>query len=201
MRTTGRVLLTAIGAFLTWAAVPEAQAPSLVSALKSGGYVLVMRHAQAPRDVPTKEQANPDNVPPERQLDDEGRRGAAGFGEAVRRLEIPIGDVLTSPTYRARETVRYAGLPSPIVVDDLGDGGQSMQGATEAQASWLRAKAREMPKTGNTLAVTHAQNIARAFPEWAPDMAEGEILVLRPDGKGGVAMVRRVLIEDWQKAR
>ena len=178
----------------------DAQTPpgQLVAALKDGGCVLVMRHAQAPREVPTREQANRDNPGLERQLDEGGRRGAAGFGDAVRRLGIPIGAVLSSPTYRARETVTYAGLAKPTLVDELGDGGQ---GAIEAQASWLRAKAFEIPKSGNVLIVTHAQNIARAFPESAPDMAEGEILVLRPNGKSGAAVMRRVRIEEWPELR
>jgi phosphohistidine phosphatase SixA len=173
----------------------------LVSSLRTGGSVLVMRHAQAPREVPTREQSNRDNPGLERQLDEGGRRGAAGFGDAVRRLGIPIGAVLSSPTYRARETVTYAGLAKPTLVDELGDGGQGMQGATEAQANWLRAKAFEIPKSGNVLIVTHAQNIARAFPESAPDMAEGEILVLRPNGRSGAAVVRRVRIEEWPQLR
>ena len=191
----------AVGVMLASAAALQAQAPPLGSALKSGGYVLVMRHGQAPREPPTKEQTNRDNPALERQLDEGGRRGAVGFGEAIRRLGIPLGAVLSSPTYRARETVTYAGLQKPILVEELGDGGQNMQGATEAQAKWLRAKAFEIPKSGNTLIVTHAQNIARAFPEWAPDMAEGEILVLRPGGKSGATVVRRVPIEEWAQLR
>lgn len=197
-----QIAAAGIGAGLLAAAV-VAQPPGgkLVAAFKDGGCVLVMRHAQAPRDAPTNERANPDNPGPERQLDEEGRRSAAAFGEAVRRLGIPIDAVLSSPTYRARETVRYARLPDPIVVEELGDSGQSMGRATEAQANWLRAKAREIPKRGNTLLVTHAQNIARAFPEWAPDMAQGEILALRPDGKGGATVVGRLRIEEWPQLR
>src|SRR5499427_3466980 len=81
---------------------------ALVKALQKGGYVLVMRHASSPREVPDKQAANPDNSKPERQLDEVGRGTAIAMGKALRDLKIPIGNVLSSPTYRALETVRLA---------------------------------------------------------------------------------------------
>src|SRR3981189_2199503 len=81
---------------------------ALVKALRQGGYVIVMRHTSSPRAVPDKQTANVDNVKPERQLDEEGRVTAITMGKALRDLQIPIGDVLSSPTYRALETVKYA---------------------------------------------------------------------------------------------
>ena len=80
---------------------------------------------------PSKDVANADNTKLERQLDEAGRRGATTMGEAIRALRIPIGIVLTSPTYRALETVRLAGLDSATSVNELGDGGQSMQGVSQ----------------------------------------------------------------------
>ena len=58
------------------------------------------------------------------------------MGQAIRALRIPIGGVLTSPTYRALETVRLARLDSPTIVNELGDGGQSTQGITELSRIW-----------------------------------------------------------------
>src|ERR1051325_9127965 len=82
----------------------QLQGDTLVKALQQGGYVIVMRHASSPREVPDKQTANPDNVKPERQLDQEGRATATAMGKALRDLKIPIGTVFTSPTYRALET-------------------------------------------------------------------------------------------------
>ena len=67
------------------------------------------------------------------------------MGKAIRDLKIPLGDVLTSPTYRALETVRLAQFRNPRTVVELGDAGQSMQGVSEAQAEWLRKKVAEAP--------------------------------------------------------
>jgi hypothetical protein len=43
----------------------------LVSALRAGGYVILMRHVSSPRTPPDRAQANADNVQHERQLDAE----------------------------------------------------------------------------------------------------------------------------------
>src|SRR5688572_2428883 len=75
----------------------------LIATLRQGGYVLVMRHASSPREVPTAQTANADNPKLERQLDQHGRAGAAAMGQALGDLKIPVGDVFTSPTYRALE--------------------------------------------------------------------------------------------------
>src|SRR5688572_15441429 len=100
---------------------------AVAKALQKGGYIIVMRHATSPREVPDKQTANQDNVKPERQLDPQGRASATAMGKALRDLKIPIGDVLSSPTYRALETVRYAQFGKPQPYAELGDNGQSMR--------------------------------------------------------------------------
>ena len=196
---------------LGWASIPivliggstHAQAPdssTLVTSLKQGGYVLVMRHASSPREVPDKQTANADNVELERQLDATGRTGAAAMGKALHDLMIPIGEVLSSPTYRALETVRLAQLPIPKVDAQLGDGGQSMQGATEAQGAWLRERAMRLPKGTNTMIVTHMPNIARAFPEWGP-VADGEVVIVGPGTTEKTQLIGRIKIEEWPRFR
>lgn len=191
---------------LNWAtvAVMAGQTSSqdeLINRLRQGGYILVMRHASSPREAPSKEVANADNTKLERQLDEAGRRGATVMGEAIRALRIPIGVVLTSPTYRAMETVKLARLDSPTAVNELGDGGQSMQGITEAQAVWLRGKVTEVPRSGNTILVTHQPNLSRAFPDWGSTVVDGETVVIRPDANGGISIVGRIKIDDWSQMR
>ncbi len=174
---------------------------ALVKALRQGGYVIVMRHASSPRDVPDKQTANPDNTKPERQLDGVGRTTAAAMGKALRELEIPIGEVFTSPTYRALETIRLAQWSNPKPTPELGDNGQSMSGGTEAQAAWLQKAVTQFPSGTNTVVVTHFPNLTRAFPKDAVGVEDGEALIFGPDGKGGAKVVARVRIEDWPKMK
>jgi len=172
---------------------------ALVKALQHGGYVIVMRHASSPREVPDKATANPDNTKSERQLDQTGRSTSAAMGKALRSLKIPIGEIYSSPTYRALETIRMAGLSNPKPTPELGDNGQSMGITTEAQAAWLQKAVTQFPSGTNTLLVTHFPNLTRAFPQDARGIEDGEALIFGPDGHGGAKVVARVKIEDWPK--
>jgi hypothetical protein len=174
---------------------------ALIRALKHGGYVIVMRHASSPREAPSPQNADANNVNRERQLGQTGRASAIAMGKALRKLKIPIGEVYTSPTYRARETARLAQLPNPRMIIELGDGGRSMQSINENRAEWLRNRAAQLPSGVNTVIVTQFPNISRAFPQWASGLADGEALVLGSDGRGSVALMGRIKIEEWPEFR
>ena len=194
MRRIVAILVVVLGT--TTAGAQLLPRPALVKTLQAGGHVIVMRHASSPGDIPQK--PNPDNVPPERQLDEKGRTTAAAMGDALRRLKIPIGEVLMSPAYRARETARLARLPNPRVLYELGEGPQSMQGAVEReQTEWLQKKVKELPRGTNTLLVTHVPNVTAAFPGEVPAVLQGEALVFGADGAGGSRVVGRIKIEEW----
>lgn len=197
-RTLRKIFLP--GMMLAIAAITQAQtlagAP-LVHALQRGGYVIVMRHATSPPDAPTKEATNADNTKGERQLDETGRRAATAMGDALHKLKIPLGEVLSSPTYRALETVKYAKLGEAKTYRELGDGGKSMQGGTNTQARWLQNRVMRFPVGTNTIIVTHNPNLTAAFPALATGVADGEALVFGPDGRGGATLVARIKIGEW----
>jgi phosphohistidine phosphatase SixA len=207
MRGLGLKTIALSVTLLSLAALPPAnmvraddlEGASLVQHLRDGGYVLLLRHAHAPASPPSKEIADQSNLTLERQLDEQGRDSAKAMGKAIKKLRIPIGLVLSSPTYRAMETVRLAGLGTAQPTAQLGDGGQSMaRDAVSGQASWLRSTVASQPKPGsNTLLVTHMPNIQTAFPDDAADLSDGEMLVFRPDKAGGAKLVAKIKIEDW----
>jgi len=110
------------------------------------------------------------------------------------------GEEFVEPEFQVFE-VGLGGKTGGALVNELGDGGQSMQGITEAQASWLRTRVTEVPRSGNTLLVTHQPNLSRAFPDWGSAVEEGETVVIRPDAKGGISVVGRIRIGDWSLTR
>jgi phosphohistidine phosphatase SixA len=172
---------------------------ALVQALRQGGYVIVMRHAHSPRMRPDAAHAAPGNTKLERQLDEEGRQSAVAMGRALKQLGIPIAEVLSSPTFRALETVGLLGLeakPTP----ELGDAGQDMKADTEGvRSAWLRNRAAQRPPAGgNTLLVTHLPNLAGAFGDAAQGTGDGEALIFLPDGKQA-GLVGRVAIGEWPR--
>jgi phosphohistidine phosphatase SixA len=172
---------------------------ALVKALRHGGYVLVMRHASSPRTPPDPSAAQSGNVKGERELDETGRRTASTMGKEIHRLRIPIGDIWSSPTFRALQTIKLAGIGEVKTVPELGDGGQGMGADTEGtRSAWLRQQVARIPRAGtNSLLVTHMPNILGAFSQQAAHIADGEALVFRPDGKGSATLVARVKIEQW----
>jgi phosphohistidine phosphatase SixA len=183
--------------FVCGAAAQTLSGPNLARHLQSGGYVLLMRHASAPTRLPSPSTADPENKSMERQLDDKGRATATAMGQAIRTMHIPIGAILSSPTYRARQTIGFAGLGEPKTFVQLGDQGQSMEkDAVAGKAGWLREKASEPPAARtNTVIVTHAPNIVAAFGIDA--VAEGEVMVFQPQARGRAVLVARIPIEQW----
>ena len=179
------------------AAAQSLSGQSLVQHLQGGGYVLLTRHASAPTQLPTPSTADPENKNLERQLDDKGRENAAAMGRAIRGMRIPVAAILSSPTYRARQTVGLAGLGEPKTFVQLGDQGQSMdKNAVAGKTAWLREKLSELPAARtNTLIVSHAPNIVAASGVAA--VAEGETLVFQPRPQGQAVLVARIPIEQW----
>ncbi len=187
-------LVCALGACALTASAGAAQGltgQSLLGALRAGGHVLVMRHARSPQEFPTPQTAATGNSSLERQLDAEGQRAAVAMGVAIQALGVPIGDVLVSPSFRARQTALLARFPRPQPTNMLGDDGRRMAAAaTDAQVAWLVART-HAPARANTILLTHSPNIAGAFPD-AGTIAEGETLVVRAG-----RVVARVRIEEW----
>lgn len=173
---------------------------ALVAALRDGGLVLVMRHANAPATLPDRTSAHPGNDALERQLSESGRAAAEAMGAAIRRLGIRIVSVRVGPAFRTRETARYLDLGVAERVELFGEGPVSMQAIGDAEITALRRAADDAPPRGaNALIVTHSPNIAGAFPDVRPVVAEGEALIFRPAGRGMATMVARVLIGEWPR--
>jgi phosphohistidine phosphatase SixA len=120
------------------------------------------------------------------------------LGVSIRALDIPIGELLSSPAYRARQTVILAGFGEPITEPELDEGGQGMQGAADDKnVAWLRTTVARRPRRGtNRLIVTHDPLIEAAFGKDAANLAPTETLILKPDGEGDAAIISRLKIEE-----
>lgn len=173
----------------------------LVAALQKGGYVLIMRHATSPLTRPDESVAAPGNTRLERQLNENGHKTARAMGEALKALRVPIGSLLSSPTFRTLETMRDLGVGMPNTFNLLGDGSQGYEVSSfEDGARFMRVRAAEIPPTGtNTLIITHLPNVQAAFGAVnAGGFEEGETIVFRPDGASGT-QVARIKIEEWPR--
>jgi len=201
MSNIRKSLAAALLALCAFALPAHAQVqPDLISGLRAGGYVIVVRHGATNNDQADTDPFHLRNIGKQRQLTDEGRATAQEMGEAFRKLKIPVEDVITSPYFRAIETGQLAfGKAIPTV--DVGEGGMIVTPRENSRrTAALRKLAGTPPAPGaNTVIVSHKPNILDAFGKDWYDIHEGESSIFKPDGNGGYQFIARVEADDWKK--
>ena len=174
----------------------------LVTAMKQGGYVIVLRHGATNPNQADTDPLHRDNISAQRLLSPQGREIATRVGDSFRLLGIPLGKVYSSEFNRATETAKLVSGKTVTTTPDLTEGGLVVSPAENARrAKALKAMASTAPDAGvNTLIVTHKPNILDAFGEDWFDSKEGEASVFKPDGSKDLILVARVQPADWVKA-
>ena len=99
-------------------------AKELVESLRSGGYVIVVRHGATFSNQADTDPFNFDNIAKQRNLNEKGKELAKTFGDAIRQVGIPVGEVYTSSFNRAVETAVLAGFKGIEKTTDLMEGGR-----------------------------------------------------------------------------
>jgi broad specificity phosphatase PhoE len=182
----------------------QAQAPSddkaLAAALRTGGLVILVRHGATFADQADTDPFNFENVSAQRNLNDNGKALAKGFGEALRQAGVPVGKVYTSKFNRAYETATLAGFTDIEKTADLTEGGLVVTpNENSRRADALRKLLATAPKAGtNTVLITHKPNIVDALGKDWFDVKEGEASIFRPDN-GKYVLVARVQMADWPR--
>jgi phosphohistidine phosphatase SixA/plastocyanin len=174
----------------------------LVTDMKKGGYVIVLRHGATDPNQADTDPLHRDNISAQRLLSPQGREIATRVGDSFRLLGIPLGKVYSSEFNRASETAKLVSGKSVTTTPDLTEGGLVVSPAENARrAKALKGMATTAPDAGvNTLIVTHKPNILDAFGEDWFDSKEGEASVFKPDGSKDLVLVARVQAADWVKA-
>jgi phosphohistidine phosphatase SixA len=171
-----------------------------VNALRGGGHVIVFRHGATHADQADTDPLNPANIEKQRQLNDQGRALARAIGEAMRKLNIPVGQVVTSQFNRAVETGTLLGFGAVTSTADITEGGLVVTPIeNNRRAAAMKKLAATVPPAGtNTVLVSHKPNIMDAFGKDWFDVREGEASVFRPDGSS-YRLVVRIQAADWGK--
>lgn len=171
-----------------------------IKAMRGGGHVIVFRHGATHQDQADTDPLNLANVAKQRQLNDDGRKLAREVGEAMRKLQIPVGQVHTSMIFRAIETGTLLGFGAVTSSADITEGGQVVSPIeNNRRTAAMRKLAATPPAAGtNTVLVSHKPNIMDAFGRDWFDVKEGEASVFRPDGNG-YKLVVRIQAVDWGK--
>jgi broad specificity phosphatase PhoE len=186
------------------ASAPVDAAPAddanLVSALRSGGLVILLRHGSTFAEQKDADPVNFDDPATQRNLNPKGKDLAKEFGDSIRRAGVPIGQVYSSKFNRAYETAVLAGFSGIVKTDDVTEPKDNVSAEEKARrAAALKTMLSTAPRAGtDTLIVTHLPNILAALgQDWA-NIAEGEAGIFRPTN-GGYELVARVQMADWAR--
>lgn len=145
----------------------------LLDALRGGGHVLLLRHAQTDPGVGDPANFKLGDCTTQRNLSAEGRTQSKRIAEALTSHTVRFSRVLTSQWCRCRDTSSaFAGNVEDFAAlnsffDDR---------ATEPrQTREVRARLQRMPATETWLLVTHQVNIG-ALTGVSPAMGEGVVV-------------------------
>lgn len=152
-----------------------------VAALAAGGHVVYLRHA-ATEEFSEGPDVDLEDPATQRNLSDEGRRQAEAIGRGFERLDLPVGTVVSSPYWRARETAELAFGADAVSVqyDLLYDEHPDVDRSHLAEV--VRELLAQQPAEGtNTVIVGHGGNLQGAT---RVTIDEGAAAVFSPTGDG-----------------
>lgn len=196
-RNMTTVAAGALMAVASAAAADDMSAGQLVGAAREGGLVIYVRHASTESDYADQITAVMGDCSTQRALSEAGWAEARAIGAAFARLEIPVGEVISSEYCRAWQTADLAfGGYRKVAALNFEKAGEY----TDAQVARMRAAVSPLlaaaPATGtNTLIVGHDDPFEAATGIYPEPM--GVAFFLRPDAAGGFAVLGAIAPDDW----
>ena len=183
-----RIALITLTLAVTIAVPARADEAAAWSALRTGGYVALMRHTDAPGGTGDPPGFKLEDCATQRNLSDKGRAEAAKIGARMKAEGISFEKILASPWCRCMDTARLLDMgavaPAPTFSNVV-----VLRDQSEALTEGARALIADWEGAGTLLVVTHGANI-RALTGISP--ATGEIVVVDTAVDGSIEPVGRV---------
>ena len=171
--------------------------PSVVAKLREGGLVLYMRHTSTDFSQNDAAMTSYEDCAHQRNLTDKGRAEAREIGTHLKRLAIPVGQVLASPFCRTMETARLVFGRAQSMNEVRG--GPAQPEDPRRYDGLRKLLSAPVAKGENRVISSHGNPFhAVAGP---PYLAEGEIAVVRPDGAMRFSVIARIRPQDWSGLR
>jgi hypothetical protein len=167
--------------------------PSIVQELRKGGYVLYMRHASTDFSQNDAGMTSYEDCTSQRNLTEKGLAEARAIGEHLKRLRIPIGEVLASPYCRTMETARLAFGKAKATHDVRG--GPVRSDDPKRYDALKKLLSSPVPPGENRVISSHGNPFAAVAGP--PHLSEGEIAVVRPEGELRFTVLARIRPADW----
>jgi phosphohistidine phosphatase SixA len=161
------------------------------SALRAGGHVALMRHADAPGGFGDPPGFKVEDCATQRNLSAKGRADARKIGTRLKSEGIAFETILSSPWCRCIDTATLLEL-GPVKTEPTFGNAFVLRDQREALTSGARAVIDQWSGSGTLLVVTHGANIL-ALTGIQP--ASGEIVVVRGGSGGGREAVGRLMLD------
>ena len=159
-------------------------------ALRAGGHVALMRHADAPGGVGDPPGFRIEDCATQRNLSAKGRADATKIGSRLQREGIAFEKILSSPWCRCIDTAKLLGM-GPVETEVTFGNVVVLRDQREALTTGARALIAKWTARGNLLVVTHGANI---FALTGISPASGEIVVVK-GGSDRAEPVGRLLLD------
>src|SRR5437899_6922246 len=158
-------------------------------ALRAGGYVALMRHADAPGGAGDPPGFRLDDCATQRNLSEKGRADAAKIGVRLKSQGIAVERILSSPWCRCMDTAMLLEL-GPVEAEPTFGNVVVLSDQRESLTAGARAVIDKWTGSGILLVVTHGANI---FALTGVSPASGEIVVVRSGSGGSSEPVGRLI--------
>lgn len=171
----------------------------LLDQIREGGFVLYLRHGKTDSSIPDQVPIDLDDCQTQRPLTEEGRAEIRLIGEAIRQLGIPVGEIISSPLCRAKESAAIAfGGDFEVNRDLMYTAHLTTQEKLPIVATTLKLVSTPVEIEGmNRVLVAHAPNIAEIM-DYFPEV-EGTLIVFKPLGQGEFQYLASILPTDWKR--
>ena len=175
MRRMRFVVFTVLLGFCTAEVAGADDAADAWKALRAGGHVALMRHADAPGGFGDPPGFRVDDCATQRNLSEKGRADAAKIGARLQREGIAFAKILSSPWCRCIDTAKLMKLGTVEAEATFGNVVVLLD-QRDALTAGARALIAKWIARGNLLVVTHGANV-QALTGISP--ASGEIVVVK----------------------
>jgi phosphohistidine phosphatase SixA len=159
-------------------------------ALRAGGHVALMRHADAPGGVGDPPGFRVDDCATQRNLSEKGRADAEKIGSRLKGEKISFEKILSSPWCRCIDTARLLNLGTVETETTFGNV-VVLKDQRQTLTAGARALIAQWTAGGNLLVVTHGANIQAMTGVW---LASGEIVIVK-GGSDRTEPVGRLLLD------
>lgn len=178
-------------------AASELSSAELVEAMRDGGYVIFIRHAQTEKDYADQIDAVMGDCSTQRTLSEAGWREAREIGAAFERLAIPVGDVVSSQYCRAWQTADLAFGRHAMDADlNFEPAEEYSPEQTTAMRERMVPHLSKKPAAGtNSVIVGHDDPFEAATGIYPEPM--GVTFVIRPQGDGDFEVVGSIAPDAW----